>query len=279
MRCMLLGFMAMLAVVAPVRAERIPFPDSCYVAAGEKEALGVVNEAIFLLIDESVGFDANIIDRVRAVVLNWLKDGRAVEIIRFSSHIAGRYTEVMLSGRLDPEPTEDFLDGVKRSKREKFERCHRGRGVIARNTVSRAINNVLTTSNKGIPHSDILANIHESARHIKQVPAKRKIVLIVSDMLENSTITSFYSGGRVKQIGAKDELGKVEKARLFGDLDGAKVYIFGLGYFPGNQSTRNEQYLDPRRKRELVEFWSEYIARSNGKVGEIGAPLMYGGIE
>jgi len=65
-------------------------------------------------------------------------------------------------------------------------------------------------------------------------------------MLENSSITSFYTNGQVRRIDPDQELTKVENAGFIGDFHGAEVYIFGLGYFARSELSK-KNLLRPRK--------------------------------
>ena len=53
----------------------------------------------------------------------------------------------------------------------------------------------------------------------------------------------------------------------------------GLGYFWGNNEASQEKYLDPKRAGRIAQFWREYFKAGNATVGEIGMPMMYGGLQ
>lgn len=72
---------------------------------------------------------------------------------------------------------------------------------------------MLKGANKKLPHSDILKSLDDIAEHIiKPSSANEKVVLLVSDMIEHSSITTFYSKGSLKKVDAKSEMAKVNKA-------------------------------------------------------------------
>ncbi len=259
-------------------AKELPFPNSCYEMIGETKYLKEPKEALFVLIDESTGFDENIVERVVALVMSWLDEGKAIEVFRFSSFSKDRYTEKVLGGLVDPAPTDEFLDNIKRSERLKFDQCHKKQFLLAKKQVRQAMLDIFSGSSPKIGHSDIISNLKTLSGHIKRSNAKSKKVLIASDMFENSSITSFYASGHVKRIDPDQEVAKVEKAGFVGDFYGAEVYVFGLGYFARSELSKKESYLDPERLRLIKAFWANYIKKSNGKVVEIGTPMLLGNL-
>jgi hypothetical protein len=274
----LMGFSVFILFFGFAGAKELPFPNSCYEIIGETKYLKEPKEVLFVLIDESAGFDENIVERVVTLVTSWLDEGKAIEVFRFSSFSKDRYTEKVIGGLADPAPTDEFLDNIKRSERLKFDQCHKKQLLLAKNQVRKAMLGIFSGSSTEIGHSDIVANLKTVSGHIKRSDAKLKKVLIVSDMLENSSITSFYESGQVRQIDPDQELAKVEKAGFMGDFYGAEVYIFGLGYFARSELSKKESYLDPKRLSLIKDFWANYIKKSNGKVAEIGTPMLLGNL-
>lgn len=257
---------------------------TCYDAIGihasenDSENSGI-ERSLYVIIDESVGFDANIIGRVADMVVEWSEPGRNIEIFRFSSNVEGRYSEKILEAPYPPEADEDFLDGIKRSMREKLGRCQKQRPMQLRSIIKRKILSTLESADKSIPKSDIVATISELSRYINGKEQESKSVLIVSDMFENSSITSFYSKGSIRMLNAENEIKTMEKNNMMAEFGGADIYVVGLGYFTGNAHATSERYLDPKRRSPIINFWKQYFSKSNGNVVEIGAPLMHGVIK
>jgi hypothetical protein len=269
-----LALCMVLAGLGPARADEIAFPPSCFAMIHAADQAGPPADGLSVIIDETVGFDANMINRVNHLVQEWLAPGRSIDIYQFSASLKDRYLEKVLSGRVDPAASDDFLDDLKRSDREKFESCAQYQQLAARAAVRNTMLSILANSDKTITNSDIIVSLARISHDVAASAPPHRIVLVVSDMLENSGITSFYSHNKVRAIDPAAELAKVAKAQMFGDFGGAKVSIFGLGYFAADPGASGEVYLDPQHTQAIVNFWSGYIRQSNGTVGEIGTPLM-----
>lgn len=281
------GFMIlvlMLVAASGARAVEVPFARSCYAPLGGVKV--PINEALFVVVDETVGFDKNFAHQVRDMVLAWLAPGRAVEVMRFSAGVRQHYTEIVTGGRLDPEPSEEMLSRIPIRQKNKVLAClkgnrrHRGQAAYAKGAVKLALEKIMGAADKRIAHSDIIYNIKLTADYIRAYPARRKVVLFVSDMFENSSITSFYSKGKVRHIRPGRELQKVAQAGMQADFgDGVTVYVMGLGYFWSGDGARRERYLDPARKAAIVHFWQRYFKQGHAKIGEIGHPDMLGSLQ
>lgn len=63
----------------------------------------------------------------------------------------------------------------------------------------------MSESNNEIPHSDIISSIKRISGHIDYEFSEKKWVLIISDMLENLSMTSFYKNGEVRILDPEGE--------------------------------------------------------------------------
>jgi hypothetical protein len=109
--------------------------------------------------------------------------------------------------------------------------------------------------------SDIIANIR------KECPNSRIVLVLVSDMLENSdTITFYTKRGIYVPENQKSLLKAVMREGLMADLSGVDVYIIGLGYLKGKT-------IPERQLIKLVRFWKSYFRGTKAKVMGIGTPF------
>jgi hypothetical protein len=125
--------------------------------------------------------------------------------------------------------------------------------------------------------SDILAALKDISDKVRASPASDKVVLLASDMLENSSVSSFYSHNAVRRIDPKAEMMKATAAGLIGDFGGARVYVIGAGLLAGDAKVKNA-YRDPQTMSALKEFWTLYFQKSNASIGEFGAPALLGAV-
>jgi len=97
-------------------------------------------------------------------------------------------------------------------------------------------------------------------------------VIIVSDMLENSSITSFYVGSRMRAIDPQAELLKIGNAGIKADFVGARVYVVGAGAI-SEKSADARSYRDPRAMLALEDFWRRWFSASHAEIVEFGKPM------
>lgn len=82
-------------------------------------------------------------------------------------------------------------------------------------------------TSSSLAKSDVLSSLKEIASVVRTSSAKNKIVILSSDMLENSSITSFYNNQSVRLIDAEKEFNTISKQDLLADFSGAHVYVIG----------------------------------------------------
>ncbi|MCF8382615.1 MAG: hypothetical protein K9G39_03325 [Chlorobium sp.] len=267
-------------LLLPFTLSATPFPKTSYDVLGKRNMQPQPSAALFVLIDQSISYDDAIKTKALELVSNWIAAGRAVEVYSFSSALPGRYTTRITGGRFDDAPSDAFIDNLKRSERERFTLMHSRQSVIARKAVLSSMMEAFRGSKNGIYHTDIVRTLKEISNYIRSYPAGTKNILLVSDMMENSSMTSFYHKGKARLLYPEKELQKVATKQMTGNFGGkTRVYILGLGFYnTGTAQTQSERYLDSDRINSIAAFWRGYFARSGAVVIETGKPMMFGTI-
>ncbi len=247
---------------------------SCYKALKMENPDPVPAKELFILIDQTTPIDKNMMIFTYKNMMKFIKNGYAVTIASFSSNANGKYTDVAYSGKLEALlPDNAKFDIAKKSLR-KYEGCMNGQYKFAKKKATKALVRTLKGANKKLPHSDIIKSLDDISDHIiKPSPAKEKVVLLVSDMIEHSSITSFYSKGSLKKVNTKAEMDKVKKSDYMADFDGAKIYVVGAGMVSKNS------YRDSKTLKMLTDFWKSYFQTTNAKLQAIGTPMLLEDVE
>lgn len=241
---------------------------SCYeMYKIEKE--NAVNTAVFVLVDETTPFNDSLKEQIFSNALGFSVFSNHIFIAKFSAFIAGKYNETIFSGSLDTPLSDDEKYEINKALLSKVDKCLKDQIGFVKKKVKASIESSFLKQGENIAKSDILYALKDFASSIKEQQAKRKIVILASDMLENSAITSFYAKNAVRRIEAKKELAKVEKEGLFADFDGAEIYVIGTALTQNQKS-----YVDPKMLGALNEFWNEYFAKSNATLKEFGTPAL-----
>jgi len=228
------------------------------------ETLPKPRKALFILIDQTLAYDEEFVEEVKSKVLPWLRPGRFVEIIVFSSDSGGKYTRSILRLLMDPEVPEEKL--LIRHLHT-YQRFHPEVLRAQKKTVEVYLKRAMEEGDPDIPKSNIVETLKRVSSYVKEFPAEEKTVLVVSDMLQNSDVTSFYYRNGVRLVNPARELKKVEEAGLLGDFGGARIFVIGLGYLNG------KKYLG-KKLINLKKFWKAYFEKSGGRVVEIGTPFL-----
>ena len=271
--------LALLASAAPAWAAGEGIP-SCY-AANPKAELPVPTPQLelFVLVDQTTPLDASLQASVREQVGRLVQPGAAFTVASFSSYGQGRYLEVLAGGALEVAIPDDKRNSIGTKVLREFDACLKGQLNYGRNLAATGLNKALGGLSTEYAKSDVMGSVRELAQRIRESRAQEKVLFLVSDMLENSGITSFYANKNVRKLDVAAELKKAEAANMLADLGGARVYVLGAGLVqaPGGKGAPAKDsgvYRDPVIMEGLRGFWESYIQRSNGKLQAFGAPAL-----
>lgn len=231
--------------------------------------------ALFVMIDQTTLLDLKLKQLVADNIKPFLLPSNSFSIVTFSAYTQGHYTELVVSGKLDAALDPAMRNDISKPVLVKFDHCVNQQLPQAAHLVGGALRTAFENATSDIAKSDVLAGIKAVSSMVQNSKARNKIVLIVSDMLENSSITSFYSdkGQSVRKIDPAKELKLVEENRLFGNFEGARVYVVGAGLL-GDDAQKAKRYRDPKTMQSLASFWKSYFDKSNGQLVEFGEPAL-----
>jgi len=247
---------------------------SCYKALQMDNPDTDIKKELFILVDQTTQLDRKLMIYTYKNMMKFIKNGYAVTIASFSSNSNGKYTDVAYSGTLENLLPQSAKHEIAKKKLRKYQGCMNGQYKYAKKKATKALVAVLKGANRKLPHSDILKSLNDIAKHIiKPSRAKEKVVLLVSDMMEHSSITSFYARGSLKRIHTKKEMAKLKKSGYTADFGGARVYVIGTGMAGKNS------YRDSKTLKALTSFWEAYFNSSNARLQAIGTPMLLEDIE
>lgn len=266
------------ALVSPLAqagvANDIP---SCYAANKMKMAPPTTETEVFVLIDQTTPLDLGLQDAVRENAGRLVKAGNAFVIASFSSFGQGRYLEVLSAGTLEGGIDAKLRDDTSVKVLRNFDGCMAGQADFGRKAAAAALNKALGGASPEVAKSDVMGSLKELSSRIRQSTAKEKIVFLVSDMLENSGISSFYASKNVRAIEPAAEMKKAQEAQVVGDFGGARVFVLGAGLVQENAGGKNKDsgvYRNPKTMTTLHQFWEMYFEASHAKLAEFGAPAL-----
>lgn len=251
---------------------------SCYdIYKSSTKPKVTIERAIFVLIDETTLFNDSLQEQIIKNTLSKISPANYIYIGKFSAFIENHYNEKVFEFRIDTPLTSDERYYERKDTLAKIDKCLKDQQTYVATQIIQSINKSFLKPNEDIPKSDILYALKDFGENvIVKVDAKEKIIILASDMLENSTITSFYSKGGTKLIKSEEELNKIEKSNLFSNFDNSKIYVIGTGLI---SSKNNKSYRDPKILSSLKDLWFKYFTKSNGNLIEMGQPALKNEIE
>ncbi|MFC0338253.1 hypothetical protein SAMN05421848_2379 [Kushneria avicenniae] len=249
---------------------RDDFP-SCYQTLGkDAPQQGAPERELFVLIDETVDADERIQQSVIEKTLRFIRPGDALEVVRFAAFTGDHYSRLMLKGRIDERLSEDQRYSISKRALNSFDSCFQRQATYVKRQLGKAINDSFG-DHPDIPKTELAGNLAAISTLVRNSEAEQKVVLLFSDMLENSDLTSFYQRGNVRTIDPDQELARLDRAGLESEWDGARVYIIGAGLIAqGNKAAyRSERTMD-----RLKTFWAGYFERGNAHLEGWGSPML-----
>lgn len=243
---------------------------SCYNSSIKAKDTAPETE-LFVVIDQTTPFDPKLKQAIADNIRPFLKPGRAITVVQFSAFTQGHYTEVLNSGRLDPILDAASRNDISKPVLAKFDQCMNNQPKLLGKFSGLALKQALGGSSAEIQKSDVLKSLQDISGLVKKSTAKTKIVLLASDMLENSTVTSFYKNKAVRLIDAEKELKLVKSNALSGDFDQASIYVIGAGLLSKDAQA---SYRSPQTMQALKAFWDQYFAASNATLVDFGQPSL-----
>jgi hypothetical protein len=235
---------------------------------------------LFVLVDQTTVFDTTLQQQVADNIRAFMKPGNAFSVLTFSAFSQGRYAQVLSAGTIEPGIAADVRDDISKPLLAKFDACEKRQPQLAMQAIGMALRTAFGASNADLAKSDVMASLKSISSRVKKSTAREKVVLIASDMLENSSITSFYTakGAAVRQIDMAKELKLAADNDMFGDFGGAKVYVVGAGLLAEDTKNGNK-YRDPKTMRALAGFWTSYFQKSQATLVELGQPALLNSIK
>lgn len=266
----LFGTLAISMCLPAMAAERNDIK-SCYEFAkiAPLTAKTVSGRHLFVAIDGTFSPDINIKQLVHEKVHLFLQAGDKITIISFSAYVKDFYTDVLFSGRLDTDIAD--RDDVSKKNLMAFDNCMNKQAQFVRSKIDAHIKHAFKPNDVDLPKTEILSNLSQViAPQVAADTEGRRVLLLVSDMVENSDVTSFYSKNTLKVIEPEQEMLKIQKANMLSDFKQADIYVLGAGWVPAtSKGFRGGQVMLP-----LKQFWQQYFESSHAELKGFGQPVL-----
>ncbi|HUN91792.1 MAG TPA: hypothetical protein VMU33_07030 [Burkholderiaceae bacterium] len=224
-----------------------------------------------VIVDQTTFLDARMRQIIHETVDRLVRPGTRISIAVFSAYVDGRYLDVLASGQTETAIDAKQRDFVPKRELRQNDQCLADQLAFAHRLVAKTLDAAFAGIDPNIVRSDILAALRDIGRRVAEAPSGNRMVIVVSDMLENSSITSFYQGSRLRDVDPKVELKKTLDAGVRADFAGARVVVIGAGIV-SDKATDGRSYRDPRAMLDLEDFWRRWFAASHGDIVEFGKP-------
>lgn len=250
---------------------------SCYAANHYRFSSAPYTRLAYILVDQTVVLDPQLQQEAINNALHLLGPGTKFVVAEFSAFSQQRYLDVINTGVIESPMTRNERDNVPVHSVASFDSCMKGQAGFSIGMVKKDMVSAMSAASDTLAQSDIMMALKSISGVVAKDPAKQKVVFVVTDGLENSSITSFYAHAGVRIIDPDKELGKAKSSHMMGDFGGADVYVMGAGVMPpAKVGTRAERdgYRDPKTLDRLNRFWNGYFEQSNAKLVEFGEPAL-----
>lgn len=256
-----------LSIAQPVRDDII----SCYSYADVSEIKpAYAIRDIVVLVDQTVNLDINLKKSVHEQMQQLVNQGDRIRIISFSANAQGHYTDIVFDGEFDQPLKSDQRDAMNRIKLGKFDKCMDMQNKKAIELVHQKLKSSFHDSEQNYPKTELVGSLLDVSSVIyAKNQNQRRIMILVSDMLENSDITSFYSSGRVRAIDADKEFLKYSTSIPSTSLSSVEVFVIGGGYTQGGKAYSSQTDLN-----SLKLFWTKVIEQAGGTLKQFGTPKL-----
>jgi len=249
---------------------------SCHAALATGLVQPRPTREIFVFVDQTTSLDdalrADVHDRLAPL----LKPGMAFTVASFSAYGQGRYATVISAGVTEADMPASQRNEMSVPKLKKLDDCLRAQLPFARKTMNAAIDTALAGSSAELANSEILASLKQLSARVAGSKAPGRTVVVVSDMIEHSGVTSFYKKSALRTIDPATEMAKVQAAGLIGNFGGTSVTVIGAGALPpGKPSARR----GTAEMAALEAFWRQWFTASNAKLKEFGQPSLLQAIQ
>ena len=244
---------------------------SCYAAAKiiPADQRGY-SRLLYVLIDQTVTWNRDIESSIMDNLNANLTPGTKFVIADFSALAQGRYLQVLHTGIIEAPMPPAQVGNTPIDAAKVLNACLIGQRAYAVRLADAAAVAALTGSSGSLANSDILLTLQQVSAAIADDPAGDKALLLASDGLENSAVTSFYRHGAIRDIDPARELARAEAAGLLGNFGGAKIFVIGGALPPPGQTG----YEGPVVLQRLAAFWAQYFEQSDAKLVAFGEPAL-----
>jgi len=236
----------------------------------EKISGNKIDREIFIIVDKTTPFPENIRTDSLINIISIIKPRTAVSIFTFSEYKKDKHIDFIDRYHFNATLSKGNEYDMSKKKIRFYKNCLKAENNGLKRKIANDIYDNFKSDGENYDNSEILYSLKKISKEaISLTRAKEKIVFILSDMLENSSYTSFYKE-ELKNLDIDKEINIVHKNKLFGNFSGADIVVVGAGIV-GNK----KGYVDGKDQDSLREFWELYFKESNAKLKVFSTEINY----
>ncbi|AGZ34059.1 hypothetical protein C4Q28_20535 [Pseudomonas sp. SWI6] len=224
-----------------------------------------------VIIDQTIPMPEGIQKAAWAQINRFVGPGDKLRLYSFSAFVPGQYMQLRFAGELNKPLAGKVRDEVGMQSLRTFDKCVAQQQTFMQKKFGQVFVQTLREATEDIPRSEIFHSLREIGHDLATRPSEERVILLLSDMLENSDFGSFYANSRIRDLDPSAELKRVAERHLFADLQGARVYVAGAGLVTKGVK---HSYRSGKTMEQLQRFWSGYFEGSNASLAAFGTPSL-----
>lgn len=251
--------------------ERNDIPD-CYGYAkiNEHRQPGSGRE-LTVIVDQTIPMPDSIQRTAWGQISRFVTPGDKVRLYSFSAFLPNQFIQLRFAGELNQPLAGKLRDSIGMQSLRTFDKCVAEQQAFFRKQFGKVFVSTLREASEEIPRSEIFHSLRDIGNDLTRQPADERVILLLSDMLENSDFGSFYTNNRIRDLQPQAELKRVGDKQLFADLQGARVYVAGAGLVTKDIK---QAYRSGKTMELLQSFWQGYFEGSNASLAAFGSPSL-----
>ena len=227
-----------------------------------------------LIIDETTRLPNEVKASAFNHVMRFIKPGDSLRMYRISAFMPNNFLQLEYAATLENKIEGSVRDNVGNDTLKKLDSCLAAQQVAFRNEIVKKMQSSFGNEDKEIDKSEILHSLLQISKDNQRKTVSQHVLLMVSDMLENSGYTSFYAKNSLRDIEPELEMSKVEKNNLIPGLEGWHIYVEGAGLTLQDSEHAEHNYHSGKIIQKLEQFWSLYFKKSGATLEGFGTPML-----
>jgi hypothetical protein len=252
-------------------AERNDIPDCYgYAKVNEHRQPGSGRE-LTVIVDQTIPMPESIQKAAWGQINRFVAPGDKIRLYSFSAFLPDQFMQLRFAGELNAPFEGKVRDSIGMQSLRTFDKCVAEQRGFFTKKFGQVFVSTLREASEDIPRSEIFHSLRDIGNDLARHPADERVILLLSDMLENSEFGSFYANNRIRDLQPQAELKRVGEQQLFADLHNARVYVAGAGLITKDVK---QAYRSGKTMELLQGFWKGYFDGSNASLVAFGSPSL-----